>query len=370
MSEIEKILEHCLADDCKQCMTECEFLRRFCDSPKGFAKDFLAGAFNEKPQALFCCNLCDWCETVCPEDINVGRMCLEARRAVVDSGAAPLGGHKLVLKDQEFVRSDEFTLMIPNPEKRKVRRVFFPGCHLSSYSPSLVTSTYEWLLNKDPDTGIILGCCGAPTNGMGFLSDFKEMVSDLEAEVERMGAEEIITACPNCYRTLGRFSDKLNPTSLYDVMAEDWNEGVINTAEGGVFNLHDPCAGRFHTSSHDSVRTLVKYTGAKIEELAHIREDTRCCGTGGMVAYTSPELSGTLAKRRVAGASHDLLTYCASCQRSLSGQKPTLHILDLIFNPNWREDRDLPPNTPTVKRENQKTLWQTLQDTYKDDLLI
>jgi Fe-S oxidoreductase len=93
-------------------------------------------------------------------------------------------------------------------------------------------------------------------------------------------------------------------------------------------------------------------------------EDTRCCGVGGMVAYTSPELSRTIASRRVAGASHELLTYCASCLRSLSGQKPTLHILDLIFNPNWREDKELPPNKPPVKRENQKTLRQTLQDTY------
>jgi Fe-S oxidoreductase len=151
-------------------------------------------------------------------------------------------------------------------------------------------------------------------------------------------------------------------------MAAEWDEGDINTAEGLVFNLHDPCAGRFHTRPHGTVRMLVEYTGAKIEELAHIREDTRCCGMGGMVAFTSPELSATITKRRVEEAPHDLLTYCATCQGSLSTQKSTLHILDLIFNPNWREDKDLPPNTPPVKRDNQKTLWRTLQDTYSEDL--
>jgi Fe-S oxidoreductase len=368
MSEVEQIIERCLGSECKQCMEGCEFLRRFCDSPKGFAESFLAGAFNKKPQALFCCTLCDWCETVCPQGINVGHMCIEACQAAVVSGVAPLGGHKLVLKDQEFVRSDQFTLAIPNPEKRNVRRVFFPGCHLSSYRPSLVTSTYEWLRKKDPDTGIILGCCGAPTNGMGFMSEFKEMVAILETEVKEMGAGEIIAACPNCYRTLSLSSEKLNVMLLYDIMASEWDEDDIHTAEGAVFNLHDPCAGRFYTTGHDNVRSLIKLTGAEIEELSHIREDTRCCGVGGMVPYTSPELAQTITKQRAAEATQDLLTYCASCQVALSAQKPTLHILDLIFNPKWREDRGLPPNTPPAKRESQKTLRQTLQDIYRDDL--
>ncbi len=359
--------KRCLSCECRLCMTDCEFLSRFCKSPKGFSRDFLAGAFKKKPQALFCCSLCDLCEKICPEDINVGHMCMEARRVAVDEGSAPLAGHRLVLKDQAFVRSDDFTLMVPNSEKREVRRVFFPGCHLSAYRPSLVTSAYEWLRNKDPDTGILLRCCGAPSNGLGFLSDFKEMVSDLEDAVEQMGAEEIISACPNCFRTLSRYSDRLNPVSLYDVMAVEWDEGDIHTAEDGVFNLHDPCAGRFHPHAQDNVRTLVKYTGARIEELAHKREDTRCCGMGGMIAFTSPELAGTLSKRRVAETTQDLLTYCATCQGSFAGQKPTLHILDILFNPNWRQDKNLPPNKPLVNKENQRSLKKMLEERYSED---
>jgi len=360
--------KRCLFCECKQCMTECEFLRRFCESPKDFARNFMAGEFNKKPHGPFCCNFCDLCQKICPEDLNVARMCLEARRTLKDEGVVPLGGHKLVLKDQEFVQSDAFALTLPNPEKKKVRRVFFPGCHLSAYRPSLVMETYEWLRKKDPDTGIILKCCGAPTNNTGFLSDFEKMMEELETEIESMGAEEIIPACPNCFRAMNRFSTKLNPKSLYEVIVNDWDEGVINTAEGGIFSLHDPCAGRFQTGPHDYVRQLIKWTGAQIEEMEHNREDTRCCGMGGMVAFTSPELAGTITKRRVAEASHDLLTYCATCQGALSGQKPTLHILDLIFNPNWREDKDLPPNKPPVKKENQITLKKQLQEKYSEEV--
>ncbi len=360
--------KRCLVCECKQCMTECEFLRRFCDSPKGFAKSFMAGEFRQKPHGPFCCNFCDLCQKICPEDLNVARMCIEARRALKDDGVVPLGGHKVMLKDQQFVRSDAFALTLPNPEKRKVRRVFFPGCHLSAYRPSLVTATYEWLRKKDADTGIILRCCGAPTNNAGFLSDFVKMMEDLETEVKKMGAEEIIPACPNCFRTMSRFSSILNPKSLYDIIVADWDEGVINTAKGGIFSLHDPCAGRFQTGPHDSVRKIVEWTGAQIEEMEHIREDTRCCGMGGMVAFTSPELAGTVTKRRVLEASHDLLTYCATCQGALSGQKPTLHLLDLVFNPNWRKDKELPPNKPPVKRENQIFLKKDLMEKYSDEL--
>jgi len=89
---------------------------------------------------------------------------------------------------------------------------------------------------------------------------------------------------------------------------------------------------------------------------------------GGMVAFTSPELAGTITKRRVEEASHDLLTYCATCQGSLSGQKSTLHILDLIFNPNWREDKDLPPNKPPVKKENQISVKNQLLEKYSDEV--
>ena len=84
--------KRCLICECKQCVKECEFLTRFCDSPKGFARDFLAGEFHKKPHGPFCCNFCDLCQKVCPEDLNVARMCLEARRTLKEEGGGPTWG--------------------------------------------------------------------------------------------------------------------------------------------------------------------------------------------------------------------------------------------------------------------------------------
>ena len=135
MSEIEKILEECT--ECNVCVEECEFLKQACETPKELADRFKAGYFREKPQIPYSCNLCHLCEVLCPQYLNIGKMCLEIRQQMVKEGVGPLPEHKkFVVKEQEWVFSDSFTLSLPDLTADKCQRVFFPGCILSGYSPS------------------------------------------------------------------------------------------------------------------------------------------------------------------------------------------------------------------------------------------
>lgn len=93
--------------------------------------------------------------------------------------------------------------------------------------------------------------------------------------------------------------------------------------------------------------------GYKIEEMEYSREKTRCCGMGGMVPYVDFDLANRVTKTRADEASHDLLTYCAACREALAMEKPALHLLDLIFNPNWKETMRTPPKTGKKRREAQ-----------------
>ena len=190
MSEAQNISDNCV--ECGICVENCEFLSKYCESPKELADKYLENQFKDKPSIPYCCSLCDGCEVDCPEELNIGRMCLEARQTLVDEGVAPLTPHKIVKKDQDWDLSDEFALTLPAPDKQKASKVFFPGCHLSAYRPSLVMETYEWLRKKDPDTGIILKCCGAPTNNTGFLSDFEKMIEGLGGYGELVDKDEDI----------------------------------------------------------------------------------------------------------------------------------------------------------------------------------
>ena len=78
--------------------------------------------------------------------------------------------------------------------------------------------------------------------------------------------------------------------------------------------------------------------------MAHNRERSICCGSGGMVPTVAPELAKRMTDFRLSEATRDLVTYCASCRARLAKTgHPTLHVLDLSFNPNWQQTKTQPP---------------------------
>ena len=89
-----------------------------------------------------------------------------------------------------------------------------------------------------------------------------------------------------------------------------------------------------------------------------------CCGLGGQIPFANMPLSKNMAKQRAEQAELDILTYCASCRDALAPHKPTLHILDLIFNSNWKEAMVEPPEKPSEKREHQTALRAQLLEKY------
>jgi Fe-S oxidoreductase len=92
------------------------------------------------------------------------------------------------------------------------------------------------------------------------------------------------------------------------------------------------------------VRQLVKAAGYEFEEMAHSRERSICCGSGGMVPAVAPALAKQMTEARLAEAGHDLVTYCAACRaRFAAAGRPSLHLLDLIFNPGWQQARTAAP---------------------------
>ena len=92
------------------------------------------------------------------------------------------------------------------------------------------------------------------------------------------------------------------------------------------------------------MRRLVTDLGYGVEEMAHNRERSICCGSGGMVPAVAPELAKKMTDFRLSEATRDLVTYCASCRARLAKTgHPTLHVLDLPFNPAWQQTKTQPP---------------------------
>lgn len=355
--EAKEEAERCLVCECKLCVKDCEFLKLYCETPKELAEKFKAGYFKENPAIPYSCNLCELCKKLCPEDLCPGDLCMEIREKMVKEGIGPLPSHQFVRRDQEFSTSDAFALSKPAPKDEKGEWVFFPGCTLSAHSPELVIKVYDYLQEKLPGTGIILRCCGAPTHCLGDHPKFEEILGGLESEVKKLGASGVLLACPECYRTIKRNAPDLKLKSVYEVIAEKGLPEGAKTSNPKTFSIHDSCTVRDEKELMDSIRTVVEQMGYQIEEMEYSRDKTRCCGAGGMIPYADSKLFFKIAKRRADEAPFDMLVYCAACRETFASvEKPSVHILDLVFNPDWEGNLRKPPQMGKARREKQAEL--------------
>jgi len=353
MDIIDDIIENCI--ECGACGDACSFLTRTDQTPVELATNLKDGLYKEKSDIPYLCNLCDLCQELCPLDLNIGKMCMELRQKLVCEGKGPLPGHRFVKANQDWSISDAFTLAQPDQQTGSCERVFLPGCSLPGYSPSLVIQTYNYIRQKLPGTGIVLNCCGDQARALGETDNFESILKNTLNEITKLGTSQIIVACPLCYRTFKDYAPELNLSFLIDILLE------IGVPEGAnvnnkLFSLHDSCALRWETGVHESVRSLVKKMGHEIDEMEFSRELTRCCGLGGMITFVNPQYATSVIKQRTEEASHDMLTYCASCREAFAMSKPSIHILDLIFNPDWENDMKKPPKKAATRRENQALL--------------
>lgn len=351
----EIIATKCL--ECGQCISECDFLIEYGRSPKELANETLNSKFYKNPVLAYLCNICGYCQKLCPENLDLGLMIMEAREKLVSERIGPLPGHKPAIEGQEFYISNNFRIISAAKEAEPCNAVFFPGCALSAYSPDLVKATYTVLTARYANLGIALGCCGGPSELLGKTDYANQITERLEQDIKRLGASEIIVACPYCYKRLSERLTELKPVSLYKVLSED--EIKFPEKGSGTYSIHDPCSARDQPEIQDSVRSLISITGYTVEEHAHTRENTHCCGMGGMAFLANADVGAAKAKRTIREAPHDLITYCATCRDIFASQgKKCVHLLDLLFNENPTEQAAKAPNPPELATKNMKVLNQ------------
>ncbi len=356
----------CLQCECRLCMKECLMLNDFCECPKDLFKEILeTGKIN--PLVPYSCNMCNQCTLQCPKEFKLGDRFFDVRKEMVKEGIGPLKEHKPIFMHQKLGFSKMFNISVPDKKAGFTKRVFIPGCSLPSYNPEAVGKVLAYFQEKLPGTGAILKCCGKPTKALGQMEEFKARYKTLVDEIDKLGAEEVIVACQSCYATISQYSPDKKVRSLWDVFTEI---GIPEKARGigldsGItFAIHDSCVTRDVPEIHEGVRYILRELGYGIEELPHSKENTRCCGFGGMVVPANPELAQRVMARRASEAQADyIVTYCAACRTSMiKGGKKSLHILDLIFGGQWKA-REVPgvdgPLASWIKR------WRAKQELKK-----
>jgi NADPH-dependent glutamate synthase beta subunit-like oxidoreductase len=337
----------CLTCTCSQCVKHCTFLQhyvlQFPATEKGLVR-LLEDRGAADPLIPYSCHYCGLCQAVCPKDLYAGGVCLSAREDLVARGQGPLPPHKGIQDYVKWGSSPIFTLSRPDPATGKAARVFFPGCSLAGHFTAVVQAAYAHLRRRLPDTGLMLNCCGAPSYFMGEKDVMLRIIRNVAGELAKLGAGEIIVACTHCYQTFQEFLPEVQTRTIYEVLNQvGLPDGGSDTAPAS-FNVQDACGARQAPQIHDAVRRLITGLGHTVEEMPHNRERSICCGSGGMVPAVAPDLAKKMTDFRLSEATLDLVTYCASCRARLNkAGHPTLHVLDLPFNPNWQQTKTQPP---------------------------
>ena len=329
--------ERCLDCQCGLCVKDCEFLTKHCRSPKDLARRVLAGIDPiETRTVVYSCNICELCATVCPEHLDTGQMLLEARREAVRRGLGPLPQHKPIVGYYKAGVSGAFTLAMPEPGRTRSKRLFFTGCALPAVAPAHTLRVYDELRRHYPGTGVLMWCCGAPAELIGMEEAFQATRRQILDAAERIGAEELMAACPDCLHVLKSALPELTVTTVWERLAGKWQPP--RRREGVAVSVHDSCKARHEDGVHTAVRQLLAGAGSEVQDIEYRGRLARCCGFGGMIAPVDPDLVKRVSSRRGAESPLPMVTYCAGCRGALMGcGKESVHILDFVLADDWRK---------------------------------
>ncbi|MBP1765097.1 MAG: gltA: glutamate synthase homotetrameric, partial [Firmicutes bacterium] len=285
------------------------------------------------------CSLCGLCAEVCPGNLDLGEICLEARRTMVDKGKMPLSTHDFALRDMRFSNSERCALSKNQPGFATSQYVFFPGCQLAASSPNTVKQAYVYLTEQlAGGVGLMLGCCGAPAIWAGQEALFQETMRTIESDWHSLGEPQIIAACPACCKIIEENLPNLPVKSVWEIMDQIGLPDRAGEISGlSPLAIHDSCTARYKADVQNSVRNLAGKLGCQVEELPLNRDKTTCCSYGGLMFHANREVADKVIRRRVSESESDYLTYCIMCRDNFAGQgKRAHHLLDLIF----AEDND------------------------------
>jgi len=387
--EAQREAARCLECQCDFCRTYCDLTNFFHKWPLRIRDEILAttlpGAADIKAtpakRLMSTCSQCGLCKETCPEAIDLGGLILAGRKSMHRQKKAPWVFHDFWLRDMDFANSDQaaVTRMPKNEgpsgsndgpsgrdENTKELYAFFPGCQLGANDPELVEKTYDYLLSKNADTGLLLRCCGAPVEWSGDEEKHQKEIAEIRKLWTELGKPVLILACPTCEKKFKTYMVDIPVVSLYEKMAE-WGVDAPSTSaadqnKGRRYSVFDPCAARHESEMKEAVRKLAERAGCSLEPLPENDAFARCCGYGGQTGIANPDYTEFVTQKRISESPNAYITYCINCRDIfMDAGKEALHILDLILGDGKATEKLA---TVSERRENRMKLKERLLKRY------
>lgn len=288
---------------------------------------------------VFACTTCGSCQTQCmaPHREHIVDIIEELRGFAVDR-LGPLPAHhdlaeSIIRKHNPYNathHSRQMTEQLHLPPKADT--ILFMGCTANYRENSIRDATISILRKAGIDFTIVDEyCCGSPLLRVGQKAAARDVAEHNLHVIEMAGAGRVVTSCAGCYRTLSKDYKNLGADLGIEVihssqLANDLlNGGKLKPKARspiGRVTYHDPCHLGRHMGVYEEPRQTFAALPVGFVEMQPNRSNAWCCGAGGGVKSSFPELAQATASKRLEQAratnADVLVSACPFCKRNLS----------------------------------------------------
>lgn len=355
--------------DCGKCSSACPLtLAGKPFSPRAIANAVVAGDIDSPSvqEDVWSCLTCGLCYDRCPPAVDFSGFIRDLRDILVRSGSdshASHGGffHSLMrtmtskdleVKQWEWLPGDVRT----DPDSKAL---FFGGCapyfdiffrtYLGVQTRDILVDSLRLLNFFDIYPALLKNerCCGHDLLWSGDRANFLRLAKLNAEAMNDLGIEEIITACPECYRTLVRdypeqgIELNCKVTHIFDLLEKEIDKGAVGFKKfDKKLTFQDPCRLSRFENRPDLPRKLInRLNPDSFNEMQDSGTSAICCGNSAWTGCDS--FSKVLQVKRIRQA-HDtgsdlLITACPKCQIHLRcamedpflGEELNMDMLDL-----------------------------------------
>ncbi|MGD9367903.1 MAG: hydrogenase iron-sulfur subunit [Desulfobacteraceae bacterium] len=332
--------------DCGKCTSACPLaLSGKPFSPRAVAADIIAGRADDPRvrHAVNACLTCGICYERCPSAVNFPEFIKDIRAYHHRRNLAEAPTHGGFF--QSMMRTMAAAEISPGrwqelPKKIKTRRksdvLFFGGCapyfdiffrKFLGVNTSRILEDSLFLLNFFGIVPTVLEderCCGHDLLWTGDKENFLRLARKNTAAFTASGAAELITACPECHRTLNHdyavngVQLTVKVTHIHTFLEREINKGAVGFKPlKNTVTFQDACRQSRFDGREDLPRQLIqRMAGKAFKEMPDSGKAAICCGNSawtGCDAYSKAMQVKRLDSAKAVG-SDLMLTACPKCQ--------------------------------------------------------